>query len=352
MEDLVVQTKKEILVSRDNKGKCRVVQIEAIYNKEGIYWEIHRQSGLLNGKMTKQPVIEILTGKAKRSLNQQCELEFKSHVKKYLDKGYKTIQSLGCEDLASFDPDVHLPAQNTNQQGVVKPMLCKVYDPEDKKSQNINWLCSKKLDGLRTFIYMKDGELHTASRGGSDYDIAATYILQDAYIKDLFEKYPDLVLDGELYRHGWNLQKISGLGRLETLHPDHSQLRFYCYDFVDEKKSFKERWEFLKSLIVPLNSLLTIVEHVEACNNDEINKLHDDWVANGYEGLVMRDPDKAYKSNCRDRRMQKLKRFSDLDAIITGISEGLRDEDFVFTMKLDNGIEFEAKPVGDRELKR
>ena len=302
--------------------------------------------------MTKQPVIEILTGKAKRSLNQQCDLEFKSHVKKYLDKGYKTIQSLGCEDLTSFDPDVHLPAQNTNQQGVVKPMLCKVYDPEDKKSQNINWLCSKKLDGLRTFIYMKDGELHTASRGGSDYDIAATYILQDAYIKDLFEKYPDLVLDGELYRHGWNLQKISGLGRLETLHPDHGQLKFYCYDFVDEKKPFKERWEFLKSLIVPWNSLLTIVEHVEACNNDEINKLHDDWVANGYEGLVMRDPDKAYKSNCRDRRMQKLKRFSDLDAIITGISEGLRDEDFVFTMKLDNGTEFEAKPVGDRELKR
>ena len=98
--------------------------------------------------------------------------------------------------------------------------------------------------------------------------------------------------------------------------------------------------------------MLTIVEHVEACNNDEINKLHDDWVANGYEGLVMRDPDKTYKSNCRDRRMQKLKRFSDLDAIITGISEGLRDEDFVFTMKLDNGTEFEAKPVGDRELKR
>jgi len=199
---------------------------------------------------------------------------------------------------------------------------------------------------------MKDGELHTASRGGSDYDIAATYILQDEYIKALFEKYPDLILDGELYKHGWNLQKISGLGRLETLHSDHGQLRFYCYDFVDEKKTFKERWEFLKSLIVPWHSLLTIVEHVEACNNDEINKLHDDWVANGYEGLVMRDPDKAYKSNCRDRRMQKLKRFSDLDAIITGISEGLRDEDFVFTMKLDNGIEFEAKPIGDRELKR
>ena len=122
---------------------------------------------------------------------------------------------------------------------------------------------------------MKDGELHTASRGGSDYDIAATYILQDEYIKALFEKYPDLVLDGELYRHGWNLQKISGLGRLETLHPDHSQLKFYCYDFVDEKKSFKERWEFLKSLIVPIESKLVIVTHTEAGDDEKINELHD-----------------------------------------------------------------------------
>ena len=37
MEDLEVQTKKEILVSRDNKGKCRVVQVDAIYNEEGMY---------------------------------------------------------------------------------------------------------------------------------------------------------------------------------------------------------------------------------------------------------------------------------------------------------------------------
>ena len=49
---------------------------------------------------------------------------------------------------------------------------------------------------------MKDGELHTASRGGSDYDIAATYILQDAYIKSLFKDNPNLILDGELYKHG------------------------------------------------------------------------------------------------------------------------------------------------------
>lgn len=198
---------------------------------------------------------------------------------------------------------------------------------------------------------MKDGELHTASRGGSDYDIAATYILQDAYIKSLFEDNPNLILDGELYKHGWNLQKISGLGRLETLHEDHKQLRFYCYDFVDEKKPFKERWEFLKSLEAPCNSLLTIVDHVEACNDKEINKLHDDWVSIGYEGLVMRDPDKPYKCGARDRRMMKKKSFVDGEFKVTGFTEGLREEDFVFNLITNEGKPFEAKPIGTRELK-
>lgn len=127
---------KQILVSRDNNNKCRVVQIEAIFNEEHIYWEIHRYSGLLNGKMTAQPIITIMTGKAKRSLDQQCQLEFNSHVKKYLDKGYKTIESLGYTSLDTFK-ESNLPKTNTNQDGVVKPMLCKVYDPSDKKSQGI-----------------------------------------------------------------------------------------------------------------------------------------------------------------------------------------------------------------------
>ena len=125
--------------------------------------------------MTKQPVIEILAGKAKRSLDQQCDLEFKSHVKKYLDKGYKTIQSLGCEDLASFDPD-------------------------DKKNLNKTWYISRKYDGVRSILYYKDGEIRTSSRGGQDYDIAATHIRTDPSLLKIFESNPTLRLDGEIYR--------------------------------------------------------------------------------------------------------------------------------------------------------
>lgn len=341
---------KQILVSRDNKNKCRVVTVESVYDDALCCYFICRQSGLLGGKQIIAPKIQVVP-KAKRSKEEQRDLMFNSAVKGYLDKGYKTIESLGHQSLDTFDPKTDLPEINTNQDGVVKPMLCKVYEASDKKSQNITWLASRKLDGLRCFIYMKDGELHTASRGGQNYDVASTYILQDPFIRDVFEKSPKLILDGELYRHGWNLQKISGLGRLESLHEDHKQLKFYCYDIVNEKMLFKHRWDLLKSFNVPHDSLLTIVEHVEVSGDDNINALHDAWVSEGYEGLVLRNPNELYKPGGRDRRMQKVKKFTDGEFKVIGFTNGLRPEDFVFNCLTSDNKEFEAKPIGTREQK-
>jgi len=51
-------------------------------------------------------------------------------------------------------------------------------------------------------LYYKDGNIYTSSRGGKDYNIAATYIREDAYLQNLFKENPDLILDGELYKHG------------------------------------------------------------------------------------------------------------------------------------------------------
>ena len=81
-------------------------------------------------------------------------------------------------------------------------------------------------------------------------------------------------------------------------------------------------------------------------------KLHNDYVAIGYEGAVIRDANAAYKPSGRSRIMQKIKIFNDFDATITGITEGLRDEDFVFNLVTDDGKPFEAKPVGTRSQRQ
>jgi len=81
-------------------------------------------------------------------------------------------------------------------------MLCKVFDPDDIKNKNKTWYISRKLDGVRCILYYKDGEVRTSSRGGQNYDVAATFIRLDPFINKLFEINPDLKLDGEIYRHG------------------------------------------------------------------------------------------------------------------------------------------------------
>lgn len=80
--------------------------------------------------------------------------------------------------------------------------------------------------------------------------------------------------------------------------------------------------------------------------------LHNKAVSEGYEGLVVRDPDATYKCGARNSNMMKIKEFSDDEFEITGIAEGLREEDMCFTLKTKEGYPFKAKPMGTREDKQ
>lgn len=201
---------------------------------------------------------------------------------------------------------------------------------------------------------MRDGEVHTSSRGGGNYDIAATYIREDPYIVKILKENPGLVLDGELYKHGKPLSWISGLVRKETLEEDHKLLNYHCYDIVDESATFKERVARLNNFKkdCPSDSKLIIIEQRLLKGLDAIMNMHNEAVAAGYEGLVIKDPDKEYKCGVRDNRALKIKEFQDAEFKILGIVEGLREEDMCFLMQTEDGTQFKAKPIGDRALKQ
>lgn len=95
-----------------------------------------------------------------------------------------------------------------------------------------------------------------------------------------------------------------------------------------------------------------MVNHVKISGWLNIKSLHDKYVEQGWEGLVIRDPNKEYKFGTRDNRMIKIKMFQDDEYKITGITEGMRDEDFVFNLETKEGYPFEAKPIGDRALRQ
>ena len=139
---------KDTLISRDARGKIRVVYIETEWSDPLHCYCLTRRSGLLGGKLIDAPIIEIRRGKAQRTVTEQNTLQYKSELKKYLDKGYKNIKDLGIEELTLQAAEEALPAENTDQSGMIKPMLCKVMDRDKSSQTDKQWLGSFKHDGI------------------------------------------------------------------------------------------------------------------------------------------------------------------------------------------------------------
>ena len=134
-------------ITRDAKSKIRVIRISCNWSEELHAYIIERSSGLLDGKQVIAPIITIDRGKVKRTIDQQAELQYNSELKKYLDKGYKNIKDLGIDNLTLQAAEEALPSDNTDQNGALKPQLCKVLDKTNGKLTEKQWLGSYKHDG-------------------------------------------------------------------------------------------------------------------------------------------------------------------------------------------------------------
>lgn len=356
-------------ISRDSKGKIRVVEMSVDWDEEAHAFGIHRTTYQYKGKQTEQPVIYVKVGKASRTLKEQVELEYKSNMKKYLDKGYKQLEkhidTYTEEQLQEIIGDVV-----TDSSGFAKHMLAKQADKiKDSSIEKVElWAVSRKVDGVRCSFYWKDGEVKSASRGGGDYDPATYQLREHPKMIELFKLHPNWILDGELYKHGKSLQQISGAARMEKVATGCDWLEYYIYDIMVPDMPFIQRNGYLNELRKFLNQeqfnpekewnkedlRVQVLPHEFIFGDnkkDQIIKLHDQYVLEGWEGCVARDVSKPYKFGGRGNEMLKFKMYQDAEFEITGISEGLRPEDMCFTLITAEGIEFKAKPMGSRELK-
>lgn len=367
-----MNTNFKTLISKDSKGKIRVVEISYEGNETTCIYTIYRYTGQFEGKMTKQPEIIVDRGKATRNIHEQVELQFNALVKGYKDKGYieleNEIDNYSSEDLYKLFGNA--PA-GTN--GVVKPMLAKQADKVTKTDIfNKKWIASRKIDGLRCIIYLGDDDkLHTSSRGATNYDSAMFEILTHPTLIKLFKNNKGLMLDGECYHHGYTLQQINSIARTQKVAKDLEILQFYWYDIVDLNNPFKNRLVKMKSIAEELkeygseigwepdrifkeNELrIQFVPQIEVSGWDNMMKLHNEYVSEGWEGLVIRDPERPYKPNGRTNDMIKIKIYKDDCFKVVGKEAGLRgSEDMVFIMQMPDGRTFKAKPFGDREQKQ
>jgi ATP-dependent DNA ligase len=343
---------KLYLVTRNARDKVQVVITELEQN--GNTFVIKRTTGQYQGKMTDQPELTIERGKAKRSVLQQAESEYNSIVNKYLDKGYKKLDSLTTkkfEEISSLEMDTLVPTIKSDTNGNLKPMLAKSSNNCQNSVLNKLMYCSRKLNGVRCMVKWSGDGVVTISRGGKNYDVAATKITAELY--NYLKENPEIILDGELYHHGTYLQVISGIARLETWEDRCDILEYWIYDIASGSMVFEKRLEILDELRDTFegNPKIKVLEHIPTESWEEIQRLHDKWVSEGFEGLVARKPDKVYEFGKRGSTMIKVKQYQDAEFLIVDYQDGLREEDFCFICQTDDGKLFSAKPVGTREMK-
>ena len=224
------------------------------------------------------------------------------------------------------------------------PMLA--YDYK-KKSDKIIFPCfiQPKLDGVRALgignqLYSRNGNI---------------FPTLEHIKKELEENNDNLILDGELYTDDINFEKIVGLVRKSTKTQEEEKLSlkiyFNVFDIVDKTLTFKERYSILKNFIEKNSFKYIKLVKTEICNKKElIEKYLDNYINEGYEGIIIRNGNGKYEENIRSNNLLKLKRFIDEEFEIinyTTPSEGKEIGCVIWECKTKEGKKFSVRPEGN-----
>jgi len=210
-----------------------------------------------------------------------------------------------------------------------KPMLA--YPVSNKPiDYNKPTFIQPKLDGVRCLIQYHNpggigfhGQVIAYSRTGKEWK-NINHIL--AELVPFFNKYPNVVLDGELYNHDFKDDFESIISMVRKTKPtdedrsiSRENVQFHCYDIIDEELPFDQRIEFVMNELRDSASVRT----VETLQTDEANAhfIHTMNKENGYEGSIVRTND-VYKCG-RSWSLRKFKDFEDSEALLLDWVEGL-----------------------------
>ena len=235
-----------------------------------------------------------------------------------------------------------------------KPMLA--YPVSDKPIDYTKpTFIQPKLDGVRCLIQY---ERHTQPRE----DVVVAYsrtgkvwknidhILES--LRPFFQKYPDVILDGELYNHAFKDDFESIISMVRKTKPtdeDRSKSRknvqFHCYDIVDETMPFEQRDKFILSAVYNNYDYVRVLPCQQVTSEDSARKIHKLNLDAGFEGSIVRTND-TYACK-RSHNLRKFKDFSDAEATIVGYLDGKGKRTGTlgkFIMQDDEGNQFGCPP--------
>lgn len=230
------------------------------------------------------------------------------------------------------------------------PMLVHKYENE-KKRLNYPLYVQPKLDGARIIAFLtknpqdnptfKDVKLYTRQK--KNY-IGFDLIRRDLLIPlcDLWNVHSNesLYIDGEFYKHGMDLQTISGAVRNPKRDDikKYKGIKFHVFDVFYPSNSndiFKDRMDILNDLFELLDSCEIVQVKTSLVKNEkEQESLYKQYLKKKYEGTILRNVDSLYltshaKNSAKIRSKYVLKRkpkFRD-EFEIVGFAQGTKGRD-------------------------
>jgi len=227
----------------------------------------------------------------------------------------------------------------------IKAMLAHKYN-EDKADYPA--FIQPKLDGVRCLFSAKGA----FSRTGNQF-MNVMHI--EKALEPLFAKYPNIVVDGELYNHGLkdDFEKIISLVRkkkptVEDIVEASQLTQYHIYDIASmEYATYTDRNLFiLAEPCLRFKHGIQITPTKLATDFDDALNMHKENLKLGYEGSIYRTPSGKYKGT-RSWDLMKFKDFHDAEATIINyeVGKGKREGTLgKFIMEDEHGNVFGCPP--------
>lgn len=247
--------------------------------------------------------------------------EYKVQESSYIavPKGKETIESQAKKEAIALEKKQLRKKYSYTMEGAIKPriipMKAKVYDPAKAE-----FPCDvqPKLDGVRCTARRVGKEVELLSYGGLKYTVPHISEMLRAVVPD------GVVLDGELYSHGLRLQEIISLAKRNRRASE--CLRFNVFDCIRlaaDGSPMPDSWKSRRLRLATINEAcgyqLNLVETMNANSAEEVVNYHNEKVAAGYEGCIVRNHKGVYKFNHRGWDMMKFKDFQDDEFEVIGV---------------------------------
>ena len=151
------------------------------------------------------------------------------------------------------------------------------------------------------------------------------------------------------YRANDEVDKKTG-----ELKPASNKLWYFIYDCILEGKTFKQRYEYLKTVVNKFPKQVKLAPTVILKSDAEVETFLKSALEQGYEGAIIRDMNGIYEIGHRSNSLLKYKLFMDEEFEVVDVieGEGNRKGSAVFVLKTNEGKLFNVNPNGNEQVRK